>query len=131
MNKLNKITKWNETIEFYNDLIDNYKWEQKPMLSLIEELREMKLWDKYYPSTSHEALGLSFEFDNDIRFEMPMVFIIYKFKTDNFEIHYQKGEGNTHSEIKCGNKITQENINSIETWLSDNNNERKIRHTKS
>ncbi len=124
MKKINKTTEWNKIIEFYTDLIDNYKWEQKPMLNLIEQLREMKLWDKYYPSTSHEALGLSFEFDIEKRFTMPMVFIIYKSKTDNFEIHYQKGEGNTHSELNCGNKVMHEDLNSIETWLSNDNNDR-------
>ena len=124
MNKDKKIAEWKKTIEFYIDLIDNYKWEQKPMLELINILKKVDFWNKYFPSTSHEALGLSLEFDSDKRFEMPMVYIIYKSKNKEFEIQYQKGQGNTTLEKNCGTELTQNDFLEIENWLSDKNNER-------
>jgi hypothetical protein len=124
MSKGKKIAEWEKTIEFYNDLIDNYRWEQKPMLKLIDALKKVDFWNKYFPSTSHEALGLSLEFESDKRFEMPMVYIIYKSKNKEFEIQYQKGQGNTILEKNCGTELTQIDFKEIEKWLSDNNNER-------
>ena len=124
MNKDKKIAEWKKTIEFYIDLIDNYKWEQKPMLELIDILKKVDFWNKYFPSTSHEALGLRLEFDSHKRFEMPMVYIIYKSKNKEFEIQYQKGQGNTTLEKNCGTELTQNDFLEIENWLSDKNNER-------
>ena len=126
MNKDKKIAEWKKTIEFYIDLIDNYKWEQKPMLELIDILKKIDFWNKYFPSTTHEALGLSLEFDSDKRFEMPMVYIIYKSKNKEFEIQYQKGQGNTTLEKNCGTELSQIDFLEIDKWLSDKNNERTI-----
>ena len=124
MNKEIKVAKWEKIIEFYNDLIENHKWEQKPMLKLIENFKKANFWNKYFPSTSHEALGLSLEFDSDKRFEMRMVYIIYKSKKKEFEIQYQKGQGNTTLEKNCGTELAKNDFLEIENWLSDKNNER-------
>jgi hypothetical protein len=124
MNKEIKIAKWKKIIEFYNDLIENHKWEQKPMLKLIENFKKVNFWNKYFPSTSHEALGLSLEFDSDKRFEMPMVYIIYKSKKKEFEIQYQKGQGNTTLAKNCGTELAKKDFLEIENWLSDKSNER-------
>ena len=86
--------------------------------------KKVDFWNKYFPSTSHEALGLSLEFESDKRFEMPMVYIVYKSKSKEFEIQYQKGQGNTTLEKNCGTELTQIDFTEIEKWLSDKNNER-------
>ena len=124
MNNDKKKVEWEKTIEFYIDLIDNYKWEQKPMLELIDILKKVDFWNKYFPSTSHEALGLSLEFDSDKRFEMPMAYIIYRSKNKEFEIQYQKGQGNTTLEKNCGTELSKIDFLEIDKWLSDKNNER-------
>ena len=124
MSKDKKIAEWEKIIDFYNDLIDNYKWEQKPMLTLIDNLKKIDFWNKYFPSTSHEALGLSVEFESDKRFELPMISVIYKSKTKEFEIQYQKGQGNTTLEKNCGTELIQNDFLEIEKWLSDKNNKR-------
>ena len=124
MSENKKTAEWKRIIEFYNDLIDNYNWDQKPILKLIDQLKELEFWNKYFPSTSHEALGLSTEFDSDIRFEMPMVYIVYKSKLKAFEIHYQKGQGNTTLTKNCGTELAQTDFLEIEKWLSDKNKKR-------
>lgn len=124
MSEDRKTAEWNRIIEFYNNLIDNYNWDQKPILKLIEQLKELEFWNKYFPSTSHEALGLSTEFNSEKRFEMPMIYIVYKAKLKAFEIHYQKGQGNTILTKNCGAELSKKDVHEIEKWLSDKNKKR-------
>ena len=88
---------WREMPGFYRELIDRYGWKQRPMLDLVERLSESPWAERIYPSTSHEALGLSLHEHYEQRRTSPMVYIQYDGERDTFEISYQRGQGNTVS----------------------------------
>ena len=115
----NKKAEWDKQADFYNDLIQNYGWKQTPMIDLIAQLRIIGFCDKYFPSNSHEALGLSVVFD-DVKFENPMVFIVYRSDNDIFEIHYQKTPGELVEIATHGHKISTTEFKKIEEWLNKN-----------
>ncbi len=124
---------WTEQISFYQDLINKYKFEQKPMLFLIEKLHEAGLCEKLFPSNSHEALGLSL-FDNyEDRCVNPMIYVSYKPRTNLFTIYYQAGQGKTISNETAQIDLTQYDLSKIASWLTNptmKNNEKKNKKFK-
>lgn len=58
MKKIDKNKEWEKIIKFYEDLIQINNWNQKPMLNLVKDLKAKGFWEKYFPSTSHEVLGI-------------------------------------------------------------------------
>jgi hypothetical protein len=88
---------WKEIPAFYRDLIERHHWKQQPILELVERLAGQAVTKDLFPSTSHEALGLSrFEFYEE-RLAAPMVYIRYDGGREIFEITYQLGQGHTSS----------------------------------
>ena len=118
MNEPDKMAEWTKIIEFYNDLITNYHWKQEPMLVLIEKLKTRNFWNHFFPSTSHEALGLSTEYNYEARCEKSMVYIRYDSDNNEFIIHFQEGQGNTTKEKVCGTEISENEFKIIEEWLN-------------
>ena len=103
----NKETEWEKQLRFYDDL-DN-------MLELIGLLKQEGFCDKFFPSNSHDALGLSKVFD-DFKFENSMVYIQPR-PDKTFEIHYQTIPGKTVEIETTKNIIAIETIRKIEKWL--------------
>jgi hypothetical protein len=68
---------WKEMPSFYRNLIEQHGWKQQPMLNHVEHLAGQAWAQRLFPSTSHEALGLShFEFYEE-RLVAAMVYIRY------------------------------------------------------
>jgi hypothetical protein len=115
-NETNKKKEWDKKVEFYKDLIDNYNWQQAPMLSLIDKFKEIGFWDKYFPSNSHEALGLSTVYD-DVRFEKSTVFILYRPNDDTFEVTYLNPARDVIKIETHQNNIGTAEFKKIENWI--------------
>ena len=79
---------WQEVPSFYRELIDRYGWNQTPMLELVELLGRSSWADSIYPSTSHEALGLSKHERYEERLRAPMVYVQY-----NVQASLRSGQG--------------------------------------
>jgi hypothetical protein len=92
---------WRQVTSFYQELIDRYGWKQGAMLELVERLALSSWAGSIYPSTSHEALGVSLHEFYEERRTAPMVYLQYSGDTDTFEIIYQKGQGHTVSSEVC------------------------------
>jgi hypothetical protein len=108
---------WVENRQFYQELVEKYHLDQEPMIDLIDQLGEAEYFAKFYPSNSHEALGLSTAHDYLQRCERNMVYIIYRPVTDRFEVLYQSGQGKTRrKELYDRNEILSR-FSEIETWL--------------
>lgn len=88
---------WAEIPPFYRELIDHYHWKQGPMLELVEGLTRTPWAHRIYPSTSHEALGLSLHERHDERRKAPMVYVRYNGNADTFDVVFQQGQGSTVS----------------------------------
>ncbi len=119
MNNDRKVQEWTTIIDFYNELIDKYKWPQKPMLEFIIELEKIGFYNKYWPSTSHEALGLNLEKEYEKRLESRMVYIVYKSDSNKFQISFQAGQGNEIRKKVCGKNLTKSDLKEIENWLTE------------
>lgn len=108
---------WVENRQFYQELVEKHHWKQGPMIDLIDLLEEAGFCTKFYPSSSHEALGLSTAKEYLQRCERNMVYIVYKSNTDSFEVHYQRGQGNTERKEICDRKEIFSKFDEIESWL--------------
>jgi len=109
---------WTENIEFYKELITKYHFKQEPMIALFPKLEQAGFFEKYYPSNSHESLGLSIERKYDLRCAKPMVYFTYVVREHSFIVTYQQGQGNTIIEENVGLTISPEILAKIDTWLS-------------
>lgn len=107
---------WRHVTSFYQELIDRYGWKQGAMLELVERLALSSWADSIYPSTSHEALGLSLHEFYEERRNAPMVYLQYSGDTDTFEIIYQEGQGHTVSSELC-QRIDDLTWERILAWL--------------
>jgi len=85
---------WRELLAFYRRLIDEHHWRQEPMLEFVSWLANSEYSAVLFPSTSHEALGLSTVATFQERLRHPMVYIVYSDRDRTFTIHYQQGQGN-------------------------------------
>lgn len=109
--------RWNESRQYYQELVEKYQLHQEPMIDIIDQLKAAGLCEKFYPSNSHEALGLSTVEEYSERRKKNMVYIIYKPRLEKFEIVYQSGQGNTvHSEL-CEQRDISSKFRSVEIWL--------------
>jgi len=115
----NPIQYWHEVLSFYRDLIDQYGWNQRPMLELVEQVMHSPWVEKIYPSTSHAALGISLHEHYEQRVNSPMVYILYLGNGDMFEVIYQRGQGDTvYSEphLQVDDKVWE----CVVDWVSGN-----------
>lgn len=113
---------WAENIEFYKELITKYHFQQEPMVALFPKLEQYGFFEKYYPSNSHESLGLSTEKKYDLRCAGPMVYLTYVPHEHAFVITYQQGQGKTIIEENAGPTISSEVLSKIDAWLSADEN---------
>jgi hypothetical protein len=111
---------WNENLQFYEELVNKYKWEQKPMIELIQSFEKVGFHEKFYPSNSHESLGLSTVDNFEERLFLPMVYITYQAKSNTFKLTFQKGQGKTMLE-DCVVTINETTISEIEKWVLNTN----------
>jgi len=108
---------WEEVPVFYRHLIDRHGWKQQPMLELVQQLADHHIARHLFPSTSHEALGLSrFEFYEE-RLAAPMVYLRYVAERDAFEITFQLGQGHT-TLIETARVIDEDQWRRINEWVS-------------
>lgn len=112
-----KFEEWEKVIDFYSELINKYHRKQEAMLVLIDKLKRLGSFSLFYPSTSHEALGLSAGQNYEERCDKPMVYIIYDSNEDNFKVHYQKSQGQTVLEKSYRSMILEKDIFEIQNWV--------------
>jgi len=110
---------WQQIERFYEELIDKYQWQQQPMLMLVRSLIERGFSRKYWPLTSHAALGVSTVEKYEDLCQNRVVFVSYDDKTDSFAISFQAVIGDTVTEKHCSRAITEQQIEEIEEWLSN------------
>ncbi len=96
---------WNENLEFYQELVIKYKWQQEPMIDLILYFDKIGICEKYFTSNSHESLGLSTADNYEQRLVLPMAYVTYQQKTNTFKLTFQNGQGRTLSEEDCDTTI--------------------------
>jgi hypothetical protein len=89
------------------------------MIALFPKLEDAGFFEKYYPSNSHEALGISTEREYSLRLTKPMVYILYIPGKQNFELHFQKGQANTLLQENCGPIVLPEVLIKINRWLTE------------
>jgi hypothetical protein len=121
-----KDKKWTKIEKFYQELVDVYHWDQRPMINLLATLKLNRFYDKYFPSTSHEALGLCTVDQYNERLEQPMIYLFYNMKAEIFEARYQRGQGKTVKQENLGKEINRNMLNSFEEWLSPNASQEKL-----
>jgi hypothetical protein len=109
---------WAENIEFYKELGTKYHFQQEPMIALFPKLDEAGFFEKYYPSNSHESLGMSTEREFNLRLVKPMIYLTYLPKDGSFVVTFQQGHGNTVDEENVGPMISPEVLAKIDAWLS-------------
>ncbi len=108
---------WLRLPAFYRELIELHGCKQQPMLDLVQDLAHGAWTQTVFPSTSHEALGLSRHEFHEARLTAPMVYVRYNGERDNFEIEYQLGQGHTVSTETAG-LIDQAVRSRIMGWLA-------------
>ncbi|MDH7447622.1 hypothetical protein [Aquimarina sp. 2201CG14-23] len=127
MESEDRFVQWNTMVKWCTLWIDIEHKKLKPLLKLIKKCKEIGFWEQYYPSQSHNALGLSLGKNYQERYDLPMVYVSYNAEDDNFGIQYQKGQGGETKRIECGSKVSNTNLQEIELWLNDKrNNSRKL-----
>jgi len=109
---------WAENIEFYKELVTKYHFQQESMIALFPKLDEAGFFEKYYPSNSHESLGMSTEREFNLRLVKPMIYLTYLPKDGSFVVTFQQGQGNTVDEENVGPMISPEVLAKIDAWLS-------------
>jgi hypothetical protein len=112
---------WKENLGFYQELVTKYKWQQEPMIELIKYFDKVGICEKYFPSNSHESLGLSTADNYEQRLLLPMVYITYQTMTNTLKLTFQKRQGTTLNEEDCGVTVDTLPISKIEHLLSDTN----------
>lgn len=121
-----KQEKWAKIEKFYQELVDVYHWDQRPMIDLLSTLKLSGFYDKYFPSISHEALGLCTVDRYDERLERPMIYLVYNMKSKIFEAHFQQGQGVTLKQENLGEEINRKTLDAFEEWLSTNASQQKL-----
>jgi hypothetical protein len=94
---MNRSELWQKTIGFYRELIEEYGWEQQPMLELVLWLAVSEHCDDVYPSTSHRILCLAVATYPKL-YEMPIVSVVYDNRNEKFIIKYTNQSGELLSE---------------------------------
>ena len=108
---------WGHTLRFYRELIDEYGWQQGPMFEFLTWLSASNYARSLFPSTSHEALGLSTVRSYEERLRRPMVYIVYSSQEQHFVIHWQRGQGDEVFEESVESPQAPKVISRILGWL--------------
>jgi hypothetical protein len=112
---------WTEVLAFYRELIDEYGWSQSPMLNFAASLAASEYGRVLFPSTSHEALGLSTVATYEERLRVRTVHLVYSETSSRFVVHYHRGRGN---HIRVEEVATAEAaLPSILAWLGVSSSE--------
>ena len=124
----NKLVQWETMLTWCQLWIEEENQKSQPLLELISQLKELGFWQKYYPSQSHNSLGLSLGKNYKERLELPMVYISYNSSNKSFAIQYQKGQGGETMLVDRGKSIYENDFADIENWLNsiDNNSREQI-----
>ena len=112
---------WTENLEFYQELVTKYKLAMQPMIQLIHYFDKIGICEKYFPSNSHESLGLSTGKNFEERLSVPMVYITYQPRTNTFKLDFRKGQEKKIKEEDCGPDFDDLTILKIDNWLSNTN----------
>lgn len=115
----NRQVQWETMVKWCRLWIEVEKRELQPLLALIFQLKELGFWQKYYPSQSHCALGLSLGKNYEERYNLPMVYINYNTADHHFYIQYQKGQGGETTKVECGSNLSKTDFEAIALWLND------------
>ncbi|HYV39297.1 MAG TPA: hypothetical protein VE988_26650 [Gemmataceae bacterium] len=107
---------WADMVGFYRRLMDEYGWRQGPMLELVYWLAAGPYSQVLFPSTSHEALGLSTVPTYQERCQRPMVYIVYS-EPSGFVLHWQRGQGDEVREEPVPSPESPEVFGRILGWL--------------
>ncbi|MFC5048403.1 hypothetical protein ACFSTE_13695 [Aquimarina hainanensis] len=119
MKSEDKMVQWRTMVKWCILWIEVEKKELKPLLEFIKACKEMGFWQRYYPSQSHCALGLSLGKNYEERYHLPMVYVSYNPVENNFAIQYQKGQGGETVRVVCGSRISKKEWRDIERWLDN------------
>lgn len=87
------------------------------MLDLLPQLERAGFFEKYYPSNSHEELGISTEQSYEKRMDKWMVSISYVSGKQMFVVYYLKEQGQIVMEEYCGSTISAEILAKTDKWL--------------
>ena len=117
--RLSRKELWSENAAFYRELISIHQFDQSPMLDLFPQLEKAGFFEKYYPSNSHEALGLSTEELYEQRTDKRMVYISYLPGKQIFVVYYKKDKNNTVLEEYFGSTVSAEILTKIDQRLSE------------
>ena len=107
---------WSRQVAFYRELIDEYGWDQGPMLEFVSWLAASAYSRALFPSTSHEAIGLATVPTYQERLRRPMVYIAYS-EPGGFVIHWQRGQGDEVCKESVPAPQTPEVFSRILGWL--------------
>ncbi|WMX13168.1 hypothetical protein [Aureispira sp. CCB-E] len=116
MNKEKK-EQWIQAISWFEEICEEFDYELKPLIDYMYQIKENQFWDKYYPSFSHDSLGICKAKDFNDRLYTPMIYITYDSESDFFTIHYQEGQGNELSKETVEKEINDEITKRIQNWL--------------
>ncbi|QEC66945.1 hypothetical protein FRZ67_06395 [Panacibacter ginsenosidivorans] len=110
---------WKENIENYLELIDKYKWDQEPIIELINKLENYGLCKTFYPSNSHESLVLSMFNNYKERFDNPRVIITYVSLAKSFNIKFRDGQSTIVYDYNCESHLIENEIDKMKNWVSN------------
>lgn len=108
---------WARTIGFYQQLIDENGWQQRPMLEFVSWLAASRYSQALHPSTSHESLGLACVPTFQERLGRPMVYIVYDAESGGFVIHWQRGQGDEVREERVPSPQAPDVFDRVLSWL--------------
>ncbi|WP_103070111.1 hypothetical protein [Aquimarina sediminis] len=121
-----KQVQWHTMVKWCILWIEEENKKLKPLFEFIKECKEIGFWERYYPSQSHYALGLSLGKNYEERYYLPMVYVSYNVVENNFAIQYQKGQGGETIRVVYGSELSKSNFKSIEDWLDNKKNNSRI-----
>ncbi|GAA0718298.1 hypothetical protein GCM10009430_16230 [Aquimarina litoralis] len=100
MKSEDRLVQWETMVKWCSLWIEVENKKFQPLLDLIYTFKTIEFWNMYYPSQSHNSLGLSLGKNYDERCRLPMVYINYNSTDHRFAIQYQKVQaGETIREV--------------------------------
>ena len=110
-------TCWPGIVRFYEKLVHTHGFDLEPMVTLVRRIASSPSAISVYPSTSHEALGLSRVEHSAERLENPMVQVSFDRPTRAFHVAFQDKQGRTVREEARADVLAVASWNEILTWL--------------
>lgn len=108
---------WEYQLRFYREFIDQYHWELEPMIQLLEYFNRTGLCGQFYPSNSHDQLGLSAFATYEERRLQPMVYVGYLPERAEFRLDFTRGKGGQNLQEYYKDPFDMALIYRIERWL--------------